>query len=133
MRTRTATAALTAVYLLALTGCGSSDEPTADKPATSTSPEDEFLANAKAADFESWKTAAPPDAELAAYPSQWCAELKAGHSVAYILEDAALYPIGEKWGTAKPDAQELVVLGVKAYCPEFGDQVTEELRLSGQY
>jgi len=98
-----------------------------------TSPEEEFLADAKGAAFDSWKTAAPTDTELTAFPPQWCAELKAGHGVAYILDDGSLYPIGQTWGTAKADAQELVVLGVTAYCPEYRDQVTQELRDSGTY
>lgn len=133
MRTRTALASLTAVLLLALTACSSNDEPSAGKPAATTAPEDEFLANAKAANFDSWKAAAPPDAELAAFPSKWCVELKAGHGAAYILGNDALYPIGQNWGTAKPDAQELLVLGITAYCPEYRDQITQELRDSGTY
>ena len=133
---RTTTAAIAATLLLTLTGCSSDPteaEPGTPSPSASTSPEQRFLADAKGANFGSWKTTAPTDAELALYPDQWCAELKAGHSVAYILDDEALYPIGQTWGTAKADAQELVVMAVTAYCPEYRDQVTEELRNSGQY
>lgn len=132
---RTTTATLTAGLLLTLTACGSSEQPTADKPAASatptTSPSTQFLADVKAANFGSWVTAAPSDDELTALPPRWCSELKAGHSATYILDDASLYPIGQTWGTAKPDAQELLVLGVTAYCPEHREQVTEELRASG--
>ncbi|GGT73065.1 hypothetical protein [Streptomyces lateritius] len=129
---RTRTAALTACLLLALTACGIGDEPDADTSTAARTPEEEFLANARAADFDSWKTAAPTDAELAAYPPQWCAGLRTGRGVASLLEDVALYPVGEKWGTDKPDAEELVLLGVKAHCPEFGDRVAEEVRLGGR-
>jgi hypothetical protein len=140
---RLTAAALTASLLLALTACGASDNPPAT-PSTkngaeaatatpTTSPEHQFLADAKAAAFESWKTEGPSDAELTAYPPQWCTELKAGHGVAYILDDGDLYPIGQTWGTAKADAQELVVLAVTAYCPEYRDQVTQELRDSGTF
>ncbi|MGW2203407.1 DUF732 domain-containing protein [Streptomyces sp. NPDC001774] len=132
---RTTTATLAAALLLTLTACGS-DEPPADKPAASsatptTSPSAAYLASVKAANFESWATEAPSDDELTALPPRWCTELTAGHSVAYILDDASLYPAGQTWGTAKPDAQELIVLGVTAYCPEHRAQVTEELRASG--
>lgn len=131
---RTALAALAAALCLGLTACGS-DELAANKPAASatptTSPSAAFLASVKAANFESWATAAPTDEELTALPPRWCTELKAGHSAAYILDDESLYPIGQTWGTAKPDAQELLVLGVTAYCPEHREQVTKELRASG--
>ena len=134
---RRLTTAAAAALLLALTGCGS--EPDSNKPAASATPspsvdrEAEFLADVKAASFASWKTAAPPDAELVTYPMRWCNEFEAGHSVAYIIGDESLYPIGQTWGTAKADAQELIVLAVTSYCPQYRDQVTEELRGSGQY
>jgi hypothetical protein len=138
---RTRTAAVTAVLLLAaLTGCGSDGgaKPKATltpKPTPTVGPEEKFLAAVHASDFDSWKAKGPTDAELVAYPPQWCAELKAGRSVEYILglQGANLYPIGSGWGTAKPDAQELVVLGVTAYCPALRSQVTDELRDSGGF
>lgn len=130
---RTRTAAVTAVLLLAaLTGCGSDGDA---KPTPTVGPEEKFLTSVHASDFDSWKAKGPTDVELVAYPPQWCAELTAGHSVEYILgmQGANLYPIGADWGTAKPDAQELVVLGVTAYCPELRAQVTDELRDSGGF
>lgn len=70
------------------------------------------------------------------FPTLWCNELEAGHSVEWmfdITDGGGLYPIGEEWGTAKPDAYELLVAGVKAYCPESLGAVQEELRASGEY
>lgn len=133
--------ALTVGLLLALTACGTADNPPstpsdkggAEASTATSSPEQQFLTDAKAAGFDSWKTEGPTDAELATYPPQWCTELKGGHGVAYILDDGDLYPIGPTWGTKKAEAQELVVLGVTAYCPEYRDQVTQELRDSGTY
>lgn len=137
MRTRTITAALLLLAALAA-GCGSDGDakPKATlTPKPTVGPEEKFLAAARASDFDSWKAKGPTDVELAAYPPQWCAELTAGHSVEYILDmqGASLYPIGTDWGTAKADAQELVVLGVTAYCPELRAQVTDELRDSGGF
>lgn len=136
MHTRTITAALLLAALA--TGCGSDGDAkpkAAPKPTPTVGPEEKFLAAARASDFDSWKAKGPTDAELVTYPPQWCAELTAGHSVEYILgmQGANLYPIGTDWGTAKPDAQELVVLGVTAYCPEHRAQVTDELRDSGGF
>ncbi|MGA5069177.1 hypothetical protein ACPB9E_36405 [Streptomyces exfoliatus] len=137
------TTTLTGALLLTLISCGTADNPPAtpsDKGGSeaatarpTTSPEQRLLTDVKAAAFESWKTEGPSDAELTAYPPQWCAEFKGGHGVAYVLDSGTLYPIGQTWGTAKADAQELVVLAVTAYCPEYRDQVTKELRDSGAY
>lgn len=137
MRTRTITAALLLLAALAA-GCSSGGDakPKATPtPKPTVGPEEKFLASVYASDFDSWKAKGPTDAELVAYPPQWCAELKAGRSVDYILsmQGANLYPIGSGWGTAKPDAQELIVLGVTAYCPELRAQVTDELRNSGGF
>lgn len=143
MRTRTTiTAAALLAALAGLAGCGSDGKADA-KPAASPTPaatltadpEPLFLSSVHAAGFESWKTKGPTDEELVAYPPQWCAELRAGHSVDYILsmQGANLYPIGMGWGTAKPEAQELVVFAVDAYCPTFREQVTKDLRDSGGY
>lgn len=134
MRART-TAALAALLLAALTGCGADATP--DKPAATAavSPDEKFLSAVHDRSWESWAEKKPTDEELATFPPMWCTELKRGHSVAYILDanQGNLYPIGMTWGTKKKDAQELVVLGVESYCPEFRDQVTEELRSSGTY
>lgn len=140
MRTRIATAAAVLLLAALATGCGSDGDakPKATpKPtlAPTVGPEGKFLTSVHASDFDSWKAKGPTDAELVAYPPQWCAELTAGHSVEYILgmQGANLYPIGTDWGTAKADAQELVVLGVTAYCPGLRAQVTDELRDSGGF
>jgi hypothetical protein len=132
MRVRTITAALLLLAALAA-GCGSGGDAkpgATSKPTPTVGPEEKFLTSVHASDFDSWKAKGPTDEELVTYPPQWCAELKAGHSVAFLLE-GDLYPIGTDWGTAKPDAQELVVLGVTAYCPDLRAQATEELRGSG--
>lgn len=41
-------------------------------------------------------------------------------------------PVGEDWGMVKADANALLVAGVKAYCPEHLDAVTEQLHASGE-
>lgn len=128
--------AAVAGLLLALTACSSSEEPTAEQaPASTTaSPEVKFLSDVKAANFESWAAGSgPTEADLTTYATDWCAELKAGHGANYILGDDTLYPNGPGWGTKKEEAQELVVLAVTAYCPEYRDQVTQELRDTGTY
>lgn len=134
MRTHTLTAAV--LLLAPLTACSSSGQTDA-KPATAAptiSRQDQFLTAVTQAHVDSWATAGPTDTELAAYPERWCAGLAAGHSVAYLLSiDGGLYPIGENWGTAEPDAQRVLLLGVTVYCPEYRDRVTQELRGSGGY
>jgi hypothetical protein len=39
-----------------------------------------------------------------------------------------MYLVGVEWGTAKPDASELVVLSVTVYCLEMRGHVTQVLR-----
>lgn len=141
MNARIAAATLAAALLVGgLSGCGGSQDaadakpaaasasPTVDKAAT-------FLESVKAAAIGSWTTAGPTDEELLAYPDQWCAGLAAGHSVEYLLDmnDGALYPIGDDWGTEKADANTVLVLGVTAYCPQYRAQVVKELQASGEY
>ncbi|MFE7243714.1 hypothetical protein [Streptomyces sp. NPDC057580] len=66
-------------------------------------------------------------------PPEWCLDLKDGHSVDYLFDANEAYPIGPEWGTKRADANELLLLGVSTHCPEYRDQVTEELRATGQY
>lgn len=135
---RTATAVATAAALLStLSACGDAGAEAEPKASASTTyklnPRDQFLQAVNAAGFESWAETRPSQDELLAFPERWCTELKAGHSVEWLLGDGGLYPIGDNWGTEKPEAQEAVVLGVEAYCPKLKDQVTEELRETGAY
>jgi hypothetical protein len=50
-----------------------------------------------------------------------------------MLGDGDLYPIGQDWGTEKSDAYQLVLLGVRAYCPKRAGVVTDELKALGEY
>lgn len=72
---------------------------------------------------------------LLIYPKEWCKALESGHSVEWMFDifEGGLYPVGDEWGTAKPDANELLVAGVRVYCPEHLGAVQEELRASGEY
>lgn len=144
MRTRaiTITTVTTALLLATLTACGgdggsdkadSKPAPATSKPAAAVDPATKFLADVHDAAFPSWVDAGPTDSELAAYPPDWCQALDAGHSVAYILDQNDLYPIGQTWGTKIEDAQQLVVLGVTSYCPKHRDAVIAELRDAGAY
>lgn len=134
MRIRT----LLLVGALALAATGCSDSTSSDAKA-SASPSgldagDQFLADVHARQFESWAESGPTDQELLMLPPEWCLELKDGHSVEYLLgKNAEAYPIGPEWGTTRSDANELLLLGVSTHCPELRDQVTEELRATGQY
>jgi hypothetical protein len=139
VRHTTTTAAATAVLLLALTACGSSNGSDDDKPAAassspspSTDPATEYLTAAQGIAFTGTQ---PADQELTALPPKWCDGLNDGHSVEWLFSSGggALYPNGMNWGTVKKDAYQLVVAGVKAYCPKYLDSVTAELRASGEY
>ncbi|MEU7474228.1 hypothetical protein AB0A94_38075 [Streptomyces sp. NPDC044984] len=138
MRTCTTTAIVLAVLALTLTACSSDDSDSKAETTPSASPtpaqdkEQQYLEAAHNIIFNG----TPSDAELAAYLPRWCQELDTGHSVEWMFDvtgGGGLYPIGEQWGTAKADAHELLVAGVKAYCPENLDGVLEELRASGEY
>ncbi|HEX2656708.1 MAG TPA: hypothetical protein VHU40_00485 [Polyangia bacterium] len=133
MHTTTITAA--GIAALLLTACSSGSPPTAKaKPTPSaTSAEDKFVAAMAKADIKSWEDKGPSYDELHAYPKQWCAGLDEGHSVEWLLGDGGLYPIGEDWGTKIDDARKVLVLAVTAHCPEYRDEVTQELRESGEY
>ncbi|MDX3279103.1 hypothetical protein [Streptomyces scabiei] len=134
---RHTTALLAATLLLAaLTACGTSSED--DKPAAKPSPsktvnkDDQYLEVAREIAFNG----APSDGELLIFPELWCDRLESGHSAEWMFDmtgGGGLYPVGEEWGTAKADAYELLVAGVRAYCPENLDTVLEELRATGEY
>ncbi|MFD5814396.1 hypothetical protein [Streptomyces sp. NPDC127038] len=131
------TTVLLACLLLAgaATGCGSSggDDKSAAKPsASSTAGNDaRYLKAARQIKFNG----TPTDGDLLLYPDLWCKGLDAGHSVKWLfgIHDGGLYPVGEDWGTAKADADTLLVAGVKVYCPKNSGAVLDELRASGEY
>lgn len=130
------TVILLACLLLPLTACGtsSSDGKPAAKPSASptVSKKDQYLKAAHEITFNG----APTDTELLVFPMLWCHELESGHSVEWMFDitgGGGLYPVGDTWGTKKADANELLMAGVKAYCPESAAAVTEELRASGEY
>jgi hypothetical protein len=134
---RTTTALLTVLLAAGAAGCSDgSEEPADAKPSPSVSAslsaEDQFLQAAKALKFTGTQ---PGNAELTALPPQWCTELDAGHSVEYLFDDGqgGLYPYGSGWGMEKKDAYELLVAGVKAYCPANAAAVVEELKAAGEY
>ncbi|WP_182606974.1 DUF732 domain-containing protein [Streptomyces alkaliphilus] len=134
MRFRSIAAA--ALLAAALAGCSTSSdaEPAAAETEPAPTPDEQFLAAVDAAGIDSWTEAGPSDTELLAYPEQWCASLAVGHSVDYIFGiHEGMYPVGMDWGTMRADANEVLVLGVTAYCPEYRDEVVQELRETGEY
>jgi len=135
---RTATALLAVLLLAGAAACGSSgdDRPDAKPSASATPSADPLVKFTKAVDeaqLESYATGIPVAEELGSFPPQWCKALDAGHSVEWMLGDGGLYPIGQDWGTRKADAYQLVLMGVRAYCPKHVGAVTEELKASGEY
>ena len=131
------TTVLLAALLLAgaAAGCSSESSPDA-KPSASKTPtvskETRYLTAAREITFNG----TPSDDELLAYPPKWCDGLAGGHSVEWMFDitgGGGLYPVGMEWGTARPDANELLLVGVKAYCPTRAAAVTAELRAAGQY
>lgn len=133
----TITVTLAAAMLATLAACGGdtgSDDKGAAKVSASpaVNKKDQYLAAAREITFNG----APTDTDLLVFPMLWCQELESGHSVEWIFDvtgGGGLYPVGESWGTKKADANELLVAGVKAYCPESLAAVQEELRASGEY
>ncbi|MET7457697.1 hypothetical protein ACWEPZ_37825 [Streptomyces sp. NPDC004288] len=133
----------TTVVLLAaglvLAGCSNSGSSDDAKPAASSpsaDPGDTFISSVIDAHLDSYADgvpAVPPAVELKVFPPKWCAALDAGHSVGWMLDGEELYPVGETWGTEKKDAYQLVLLGVRAYCPKRTAQVKAELRDLGAY
>ncbi|MEU2901338.1 DUF732 domain-containing protein [Streptomyces globisporus] len=134
MRTRTA-AALLAAGLLALTGCGTEPEPDTKAEPLAVSPDKKFLAAVGDAGIASWTTTGPTDAELLDYPQRWCDAFTEGHSADHVLtaDQGLLYPLGDDWGTKRDEANELLVLATKSHCPDLTDQVTADLRATGDY
>lgn len=125
---------------LALAGCsGSGGDTAVSTPSPSASPSVDpvvpFMKSVEDARFASYESGIPPFQELEVFPPEWCKALDAGHSVEWMFDmsQGGLYPVGQEWGTEKGDAYQLVVLGVKAYCPENTTVVLEELRASGEY
>lgn len=131
MRTRTALASAGIIVAL-LTGCASSQAPPKPKP---TPASDKFLGAIVDHPIHSWDDNGPTQKELLAYPKKWCAGLEEGHSVKYLFssDGADLYPIGWDWGTEKADAHKVLLMAVDAYCPKYRNQVTKELRESGDF
>lgn len=136
--TATATTVLAAVLVLA--GCSSgSNEPEKPKPSASATPSADpgvkFMSSIEDARLDSYATGIPVTDELSGFPPGWCSALDAGHSVEWMFDmnEGGLYPVGMDWGTEKSDAYELLVLGVKAYCPKHSAVVLEELRAAGAY
>ncbi|MFI1535516.1 hypothetical protein [Streptomyces anandii] len=131
---RTTTAVLLAAAL-GLTGCGNGKPATKPSPSPTVRKEDAFLSAVHAANFTSWQSQGPTDDELLTYPPKWCDGLDAGHSVKYLFSSggAFLYPIGEEWGTKEAEADELLVMAVRVYCPRDLAVVKDELRASGNY
>jgi hypothetical protein len=136
---RTTTTVLTAALLLALTACGSSgDGKPAATPSPHASPTDPvvpFMRAVEDAHLDSYADGIPAWQDLGQFPPKWCKGLDDGHSVAWLFSGGGggLYPSGMDWGTKKPDANQVLLFGVKAYCPKHLDAVRAELRASGEY
>lgn len=136
---RFGTLLLVGALALAAVGCSDTADTTGSDAKPSQSPSgrdagDKFLAKVHARQFESWAESGPTDQELLALPPEWCQELKDGHSVDNLLGDnASAYPIGPGWGTERPEAEQLLMLGVTTHCPDLRDQVTEEMQQAELY
>lgn len=127
-----------ALLFAGATGCGGSDDGKPDaEPSTSATPSVaplvKFTRSVDDAHLQSYATGVPAFQDLEVFPPQWCTALDEGHSVEWMLGDGGLYPIGQDWGTQKADAYQLVVLGVRAYCPKHEAAVTDELKALGAY
>lgn len=133
-----------AVLLLTLTtaACGGGDDAkdgdgkatvsTIPSPSSSEALAAQYLAESQRIPFTSHR---PAIDELLAYPPKWCAALDDGHSVEWMFSSGggSLYPIGDDWGTVEADANKLLLVGVKVYCPKHLAAVTEELKAAGKY
>lgn len=122
---------------LLLTGCGSGsggDAKASTSPTPTVSKQTVFLNAIHAAHIQSWGTTAPGDDEITVYPQQWCDQLAAGHSVNNILSvRSGLYPSGSNWGTKIGDADQVLILGVTAYCPQYRAEVVQQAQAGGNY
>lgn len=132
------TVLLAVAVCLALAGCSDSGgDRAASTPSPSATPSVApvipFMKSVEKARLASYETGIPAFQELELFPPEWCTALGEGHSVEWLLGEGDLYPIGQEWGTEKSDAYQLVVLGVRAYCPEREAGVTAELRAAGEY
>ncbi|MCF3136666.1 hypothetical protein [Streptomyces olivochromogenes] len=130
---RRTTMLLTVALLASLTACGSRDTGryvAADPKATPTgTKEDRYLKSAASLPYTEGH---PTDEELLAFPPKWCADLALGHSVEYLFFNGPkLYPVGQDWGMMQKDANELLIIGVTVYCPEYREQVLKDLRSAG--
>lgn len=143
MRTTATTAAtvlLCTLAVLSLAGCGGGDDASGDGKATASaapSPSSsealaaQYLAESQPIPFTSHR---PAIDELLALPPKWCAALKDGHSVEWMYSGSGdLYPNGADWGMVKEDAYQLLIVGVRVYCPDQLGTVTKELRETGEY
>jgi hypothetical protein len=124
---------------LTLVGCSTTDDA---KPAVSpsvsptTDPGNVFVSSVIDAHLDSYTSGIPAAAELELFPPEWCEARDDGHSVEWMFDmtgGGGLYPVGETWGTEKSDAYQVLVLGVKAYCPKHTEELVAELRASGEY
>jgi hypothetical protein len=134
---RTVTAACLLLAGL-VTGCSSGEQtPAVSKVSVSASPSVDpvvaFMSSVEDARLDSYATGIPPYQEMEVFPPEWCKALDAGHSAAWIFGEGDLYPWGDAWGTEKTDAYQVLVLGVKAYCPKYSAALTAELRDAGVY
>lgn len=129
------------IICLALPGCtsgsddggGGDDKPAKPKAAPTADRGETFMTAVKDADLDSYTDGMPPTGQLKSFPKEWCNALEAGHSVAWILGDGGLYPLGDGWGTEKADAHQLILLATNTHCPQYTKRVREELRDSGGY
>lgn len=141
MRHTVTAAAAVLLFALGATACGSDhssdagSKPSASgtpSPSTSAEREGQYIYDAQDIPFT---TRRPSNDELLAYPPKWCKALDEGHSVEWMFSTGGgdLYPIGPDWGTVEKNADRLLIVGVKVYCPQHLDAVTGELRQSGKY
>jgi len=135
-RRHTTAALLAAVLLTGATGCGSDSgdgKPAATpKPSPSVDRAGQYITASQNLEFTTMR---PSNDELLTYPPKWCKALEQGHSVKWMfsIDEGGLYPIGMEWGMKKKDANQLLLAGVKAYCPKHTGAVTKELRAAGEY
>jgi len=132
--TAIATAVLTTGLLLTACSSSGTDAKATASPKVTANKQTVFLDAVHAAHIQSWATTAPTDDEITTYPPQWCDQLAAGHSLSNILSvRSGLYPSGSNWRTKIGDADQVLILGVTAYCPQYRAQVVQQAQASGNY